>query len=90
MYKRQLAHTLTGKPTPVRYGAWPVLVKTPLLPVVALPPRREPARWRIEGEAGDLTALAEAEDGRLIGFALTGACVRRKVELARAAPALLG
>jgi len=58
--------------------------------VVALPPMRAPARWRIEGEAGDLTALAEAEDGRLIGFALTGACVRRKVELARAAPALLG
>lgn len=87
---RALAHTLTGTPTPVRYGAWPVLVKTPLLPVVALPPMRAPARWRIEGEAGDLTALAEAEDGRLIGFALTGACVRRKVELARAAPALLG
>ncbi|MGE4532482.1 FAD-dependent oxidoreductase [Halomonas sp.] len=87
---RALARTLAGSPTPVRYGAWPVLVKTPLLPVVALPPRREPARWRIEGEAGDLTALAEAEDGRLIGFALTGACVRRKVELARAAPALLG
>ncbi|MDY7116177.1 FAD-dependent oxidoreductase [Halomonas sp. SSL-5] len=87
---KALARSLTGTPTPVRYGAWPVLVKTPLLPVVALPPTPPPARWRIEGEAGDLTALAEAEDGRLIGFALTGACVRRKVELARAAPALLG
>ncbi|WP_299234074.1 FAD-dependent oxidoreductase [uncultured Halomonas sp.] len=87
---RSLAHTLAGTPTPVRYGPWPVLVKTPLLPVVSLPPTHPPARWRIEGEAGDLTALAEAEDGRLIGFALTGSCVRRKVELARAAPALLG
>ncbi|MBF7053620.1 FAD-dependent oxidoreductase [Halomonas sp. KAO] len=87
---RALAHTLAGTPTPVRYGPWPVLVKTPLLPVVSLPPAHPPARWRIEGEAGDLTALAEAEDSRLIGFALTGSCVRRKVELARAAPALLG
>ncbi|HSH57228.1 MAG TPA: FAD-dependent oxidoreductase [Halomonas sp.] len=87
---KALARTLVGTPAPVRYGPWPVLVKTPLLPVVSLPPARPPARWRIEGEAGDLTALAEAEDGRLIGFALTGSCVRRKVELARAAPALLG
>jgi rubredoxin---NAD+ reductase len=87
---KALAKTLTGTPTPVGYGPWPVVVKTPLLPVVALPPTRPPARWRIEGEAGDFTALAESEDGRLIGFALTGACVRRKVELARVAPPLLG
>ncbi|MCL7941493.1 FAD-dependent oxidoreductase [Halomonas sp. ATCH28] len=87
---RALARTLTGTPTAVTYGPWPVLVKTPLLPVVALPPARPPSRWRLEGEGGDLTALAEAEDGRLIGFALTGRCVRRKVELARAAPPLLG
>ncbi len=87
---KALARTLTGTPTPVGYGPWPVVVKTPLLPVVALPPTHPPARWRVEGESGDLTALAESEDGRLIGFALTGACVRRKVELARAAPPLLG
>lgn len=86
---KALARTLSGTPTAVSYGAWPVMVKTPLLPVVALPPAVPPARWRIEGEAGDLTALAESEDGRLTGFALTGACVRRKVELARAAPPLL-
>ena len=87
---KALARTLTGTPTPVAYGPWPVVVKTPLLPVVALPPASPPSRWRIEGEAGDFSALAESEDGRLIGFALTGACVRRKVELARVAPPLLG
>ncbi|RAH37158.1 FAD-dependent oxidoreductase [Halomonas sp. SL1] len=87
---KALAATLSGTPTEVRYGPWPVLVKTPLLPVVALPPAVSPARWRIEGEGHDLSALAEDEDGRLIGFALTGARVRRKVELARAAPPLLG
>ena len=86
---RALAATLTGAPTAVSYGPWPVLVKTPACPVVALPPREPPERWRIEGEGPDLTALAEDRNGRLLGFALTGACVRRKVELARAAPALL-
>ncbi|PMR74752.1 FAD-dependent oxidoreductase [Billgrantia endophytica] len=87
---RALARTLTGEPSEVVYGAWPILVKTPLLPVVALPPTRPPARWRIEGEGQDLVAMAETQDERLIGFALTGSCVRRKVELARATPPLLG
>ncbi|MAM58968.1 MAG: FAD-dependent oxidoreductase [Salinicola sp.] len=87
---KALAATLAGIPTEVSYGAWPVVVKTPLLPVVALPPREPPHRWRIEGEASDFSALAEDESGRLLGFALTGRCVRRKVELARAAPPLLG
>jgi rubredoxin-NAD+ reductase len=87
---RALAATLSGTPTAVSFGAWPVVVKTPLLPVVAYPPKETPARWRIEGEGGDISALAENKDGRLIGFALTGGCVRRKVELSRAAPTLLG
>ncbi|MCE8018691.1 FAD-dependent oxidoreductase [Halomonas sp. MCCC 1A11036] len=85
-----LARTLAGSPTQVSYGAWPVLVKTTLLPVVALPPLQTPARWRVEGEGGDLVAFAEDVDERLLGFALTGACVKRKVELARATPPLLG
>ncbi|QJQ95645.1 MULTISPECIES: FAD-dependent oxidoreductase [Halomonadaceae] len=86
---KALAATLGGEPCEVRYGAWPIVVKTPLLPSVALPPTQEAFRWRIEGEGHDLSALAEDENGRLVGFALTGNCVRRKVELARAAPALL-
>ncbi|MGP9535557.1 NAD(P)/FAD-dependent oxidoreductase [Halomonas sp. AOP42-E1-30] len=87
---KALAATLSGTPTPVSFGAWPVVVKTPLLPVVAYPPITTPERWRIEGEGGDISALAENKDGRLIGFALTGGCVRRKVELSRVAPVLLG
>ena len=87
---KALAATLGGTPTSVSFGAWPVVVKTPLLPVVAYPPTQPPERWRIEGDGNDFTALAENKDGRLIGFALTGGCVRRKVELSRAAPSLLG
>ncbi|GGW32598.1 NAD(P)/FAD-dependent oxidoreductase [Vreelandella hamiltonii] len=87
---KALAATLGGSPTPVSFGAWPIIVKTPLLPVVAYPPVSTPQHWRVEGHGQDLTALAEDKDGRLIGFALTGGCVRRKVELSRAVPALLG
>lgn len=87
---RALTQTLCGTPTPVRFGAWPVMVKTPLLPVVAYPPLAPPARWRIEADGSDISALAEDKNGRLLGFALTGGCVKRKVELSRAAPALLG
>ena len=87
---KALAATLGGSPTPVSFGAWPIIVKTTLLPVVAYPPVSTPQYWRVEGHGQDLTALAEDKDGRLIGFALTGGCVRRKVELSRAVPALLG
>lgn len=85
-----LANTLSGTPTPVSFGAWPVVVKTPLLPVVAYPPKTMPARWKIEADGHNITALAEDEDGNLMGFALTGSCVRQKVALSRTAPALLG
>ncbi|WNL39014.1 FAD-dependent oxidoreductase [Halomonas sp. PAMB 3232] len=87
---KALAATLTGQPTRVRLGAWPVVVKTPLLPVVAYPPVAPVAQWRIEGEGDTFTALAEDKDGQLVGFALTGGAVKRKVELSRAVPALLG
>ncbi|GEN23751.1 pyridine nucleotide-disulfide oxidoreductase [Halomonas cupida] len=87
---KALAATLNGTPTAVSYGAWPVLVKTPLLPVVSLPPVHGRVHWRIEADGEDMTALAEDDQGQLQGFALTGSCVRRKVELARAAQPLLG
>ena len=60
------------------------------LPVVAYPPRSAVARWEINGEGDDLEARALDMNERLIGYALTGAAVRRKVELARQAPPLLG
>ncbi|RUR35700.1 NAD(P)/FAD-dependent oxidoreductase [Vreelandella populi] len=87
---KALAATLAGTPTQVSFGAWPIIVKTPLLPVVAYPPAVSVERWRIEGEGSDMSALAEDKHGNLVGFALTGGCVRRKVELSRASPALLG
>lgn len=87
---KALAATLTGTPTRVRFDAWPVVVKTPLLPVVAYPPIKPVAQWRIEGEGETLTGLATDKDDQLVGFALTGSAVKRKVELSRAVPPLLG
>ncbi|MFG6668244.1 NAD(P)/FAD-dependent oxidoreductase [Halomonas sp. HNIBRBA4712] len=87
---KALAATLTGEPTRVRLGAWPVIVKTPLLPVVAYPPVEPASHWQVEGEADALAAFAKDKDGQLVGFALTGRAVKRKVELSRAVPALLG
>lgn len=87
---KALASTLLEAPTQVHLGAWPVIVKTPLLPVVAYPPAHQAPRWEIQGHGQDLVALASDGEGRFTGFALTGRAVRRKVELSRAAPALLG
>ena len=85
-----LAATLQGTPTQVNFGAWPVLVKTPLLPVVAYPPQRLPVHWKIDADGHNMVALAQDDDGHLVGFALTGQCVRQKVALSREAPVLLG
>ena len=90
MAARTLAANLCGEPSVLDWKAWPVLVKTPALPVVAYPPRSAVARWEINGEGDDLEARALDMNERLIGYALTGAAVRRKVELARQAPPLLG
>lgn len=87
---KALGATLTGQAQAVRLEAWPILVKTPACPIVALPPRRADVHWHISGEGDDLAALAEDEAGRLEGFALTGRCVRQKVALARRVAPLLG
>ncbi len=85
-----LATTLAGTPTPVHFGTWPVLVKTPLLPVVAYPPQSTPTHWTIDADGHNMTALAKDASDQLLGFALTGNCVRQKVALSRVAPPLLG
>lgn len=71
---RALAATLTGAPTEVVYPAMPVMVKTPAHPVAVLPPKAGAAGgWKIDCTADGVYALHLGEDGRLQGFALTGA-----------------
>lgn len=90
---RALAKTLAGEPTPVQYPAMPVQVKTPVCPVVVSPVvPGTPGEWQIEAVGNDVTALFRAPDGRLLGFALTGAPAGNgalKMELTRQLPPLL-
>lgn len=87
---RALARTLAGTPTPVGYGPMPVTVKTPACPlVVSPPPHGAHGAWQEEGQGADIRALFRDAEGRLLGYALTGAAVQEKLALNRELPALL-
>lgn len=79
---RALAATLTGTPTRVVYPVMPVMVKTPAHPVAVLPPKPGSAGgWQVAcGEQG-VCALHVDADGRLQGFALTGAETAQRTRL---------
>lgn len=87
---RALAQTLAGKPTAVSYGPMPVMVKTPVCPlVVSPPPRGLSGEWTVEGSGADIKALCRDAGGRLLGYALTGTAVQEKLALNKELPALL-
>jgi rubredoxin-NAD+ reductase len=82
-----LAQTLAGRPTPLSLPALPVVVKTPALPAaVCPPPMGAKGGWTVEGEGRDLKALFLGEDGKPLGFAVTGACVNERQTLAKDMP----
>ncbi|MGM0569298.1 FAD-dependent oxidoreductase [Marinobacter sp.] len=87
---RALAATLTGEPTPVQWGAMPVMVKTPCCPVAVVPPPlAEDGAWQVEREGNNVRALYHDGSGALLGFALTGDRVIEKQALAREVPPVL-
>lgn len=87
---RSLAKTLTGTPTPVVYGAMPVTVKTPALPLVVSPPAKgAQGNWQIESDGLDMQAEYRNSEGHLLGYALTGSKLINKVALNKELPALL-
>ena len=89
---RALAATLSGTPTPLRYPAMPVTVKTPACPTVVCPPAAADAgSWSLSptDDGAGLEARCTDEDGTLLGFALLGQAVSRKKALAAEAPAIL-
>jgi len=87
---RALARTLTGSPTAVTYGPMPVTVKTPACPlVVSPPPQGHDGIWQVEGQGADLKVLCRDAEGRLLGYALTGAAVMEKLALNRQLPPLM-
>lgn len=86
---RALAKTLNGEPTPVKYPAMPISLKTPACPIVVCPPQQNASgEWRLEGKYPNLKALFMDEKGHLQGFALSGQAVKERVSLTQALPPL--
>lgn len=87
---RTLAKTLNGTPTPVSYGAMPITVKTPALPLVVSPPASgAQGQWHFDVDGVDVQAEYRDADGHLLGYALTGSKLINKVSLNKELPALL-
>ncbi len=87
---RALAKTLSGTPTEVDYPAMPVVIKTPLHPIVTAPPARGAAGdWHIQTADDGIKALFESPEGALLGFTLTGAATAEKQVLSKRVPPLL-
>lgn len=87
---RALAATLAGIPTPVRYPAMPVLVKTPACPTVVSPP--DPTvkgEWQVAADADGVKALFQGMEGKLLGYALLGAATKEKNALTAQLPAVM-
>jgi rubredoxin---NAD+ reductase len=84
---RALAKILTGGRDPVHFPIMPVVVKTPVLPLVVYPsPAGIVGEWHIEGEGHHLRALFHDQNGQLRGFALAGDKIRDKLALAKQLP----
>lgn len=88
---RALAATLSGRPTPVRYPAMPVLVKTPACLTVVSPPNAGlEGSWQVESDKEGVRALFKDEADQLMGFALLGGATAEKNELTTQLPPILG
>lgn len=87
---RALAATLTGEPTPVRWGAMPVMVKTPCCPTAVCPPAETgDGHWHVDRDGNSVRALYRNNAGELLGFAVTGDYVIEKQALSREVPPVL-
>jgi len=90
---RALAKTLAGTETAVQYPPMPVLIKTPVCPVVVSPivPGTAGA-WAVEAEGNNVKAEFRSPEGQLLGFALTGSYTATpvaKTELTKQLPPIL-
>lgn len=84
---RALAQTLAGEPTPAKLPPMPVMVKTPVCPVVVCPPPPgSVGQWQVNGSAPDLDAGFIDADGNMLGFALIGAGTKLRGQYAGKVP----
>jgi rubredoxin-NAD+ reductase len=87
---RALGKTLAGDATEVVYPAMPVMIKTPVCPVVVAPvaPGTE-GDWSISVDGNNVKAEFRNAGGELLGFALTGDATKEKMALQKELPAIL-
>lgn len=88
---RALSATLTGTPSKVVYPPMPVVIKTPVHPVVVATPEltegdNSTASWTTETTEAGIKARYETEEGVLLGFVLTGEFVKEKGKMERELP----
>jgi len=79
---RALAKTLAGEATQVSYRVMPVGVKTPICPVVVLPPN-EAGEWTTESDGFSSKSLCKDAAGNILGYALTGDASKEKQALSK-------
>lgn len=88
---RALGATLAGTPTPLKYPAMPVIVKTPACPTVVCPPPIDAVgAWSVQAGEDALEAHFRGDDEALLGFALMGAAISQRQSLAMRVPGLIG
>ncbi len=86
---RALAKTLAGEHTAAEYPAMPVVVKTPIHPLVICPPPKDTVgTWKIEAVENDVRALFHDNTNQLRGFVLTNNAVKDRMNLTKLLPPL--
>lgn len=88
---RAMAKTLSGEPTPMKFPAMPVTIKTPDCPAVVNPPLPgQTGAWEVELQENGVKALFRSAEGMLLGMALLGDASKERQALTPQLPALAG
>lgn len=78
---RVLSALLCGDQSALNTAVMPVVVKTPLCPVVVLlPPKERVGEWKTTGDHLNIKSLYYDQHNQLCGFALSGDCVKEKAQ----------
>lgn len=81
---RTLAKTLTGENTPIEFGIMPIATKTPLCPIVTVPPDSDKnGEWFFDSTDQGLIGRFKTSQGKVIGFVLAGEAIKLKAELSK-------
>lgn len=79
---RNLAAFLCDQQLPTQNTVMPIIIKTPLCPIVIAPASKNlKGEWKVISDDGHVQALFYDENNQLRGFALSGNCVKEKMRL---------